>query len=78
MEREWLPSHIEVLLSPSICPHCVDHVELVQTHISYVILAWEYVGELKKPVELGFLDYTTLARRWLYCEEEVRSRETNV
>jgi aminoglycoside phosphotransferase family enzyme len=65
MEREWLPSHIEVLLSPSICPHCVDHVELVQTHISYVILAWEYVGELKKPVELGFLDYTTLAKRRL-------------
>jgi len=72
MARGQLPPHIEALLSPSAYPHPVERVELVQTHISYVLLAGEYVYKVKKPVELGFLNYSTLEKRRFYCEEEVR------
>jgi len=72
MHGERLPSHIEALLSPSIYPHPVDRVELIQTHISYVLLAGDYAYKIKKPVDMGFLDYTTLEKRRLYCQEEVR------
>jgi aminoglycoside phosphotransferase family enzyme/predicted kinase len=72
MEGERLPSHVEALLSSSVYPHPVDRVELVQTHISYVFLAGGYVYKVKKPVDMGFLDYTTLEKRRLYCQEEVR------
>jgi aminoglycoside phosphotransferase family enzyme/predicted kinase len=47
-------------------------VELIQTHISWVFLAGEYVYKVKKPVNLGFLDFRTLARRRHFCREEVR------
>jgi len=45
---------------------------LVQTHISSVITAGDVVYKLKKPVDFGFLDYSTLERRKRFCEEEVR------
>ena len=47
-------------------------MELVETHISWVFLAGERVYKVKKPVNLGFLDFTTLARRRRFCHEEVR------
>jgi len=67
-----LPRLIEWLLSPSAYPHPVEQVQIVQTHISYVLFAGEYVYKIKKPVNFGFLDYSTLERRLFYCEEEVR------
>jgi len=60
------------LLDPAVYPHPVDRVELVETHISWVFLAGERVYKVKKPVSLGFLDFTTLARRRHFCHEEVR------
>jgi len=60
------------LLDPAVYPHEVDRVELVETHISWVFLAGERVYKVKKPVNLGFLDFTTLARRRHFCREEVR------
>ena len=45
---------------------------LIETHISSVILTDHYVYKLKKPVDFGFLDFSTLAKRKEYCEEEVR------
>lgn len=72
MERGWLPPHVEALLSPSVYAHPVNRVELVQTHISYVLLAGDYVYKVKKPVDMGFLDYTTLEKRHFFCQEEVR------
>ena len=60
------------LLDPAVYPHAVDRVELVETHISWVFLAGERVYKVKKPVNLGFLDFTTLARRRRFCHEEVR------
>ncbi len=72
MAQGRLPPHVEALLLPSAYPHPVERVELIQTHISYVLLAGEYVYKVKKPVDMGFLDYTTLEKRKFYCEEEVR------
>jgi aminoglycoside phosphotransferase family enzyme/predicted kinase len=60
------------LLDPAVYPHEVDRVELIETHISWVFLAGERVYKVKKPVNLGFLDFTTLARRRRFCHEEVR------
>jgi uncharacterized protein len=66
------PSIVEALTDPRIYPHAVERVELVETHISWVFLAGDRVYKVKKPVDLGFLDFTTLERRRFFCEEEVR------
>lgn len=67
-----LPELIEALRSPDAYPHEADAIELIQTHISYVLLAGPYAYKIKKPLELRFLDYSTLERRRRMCEEEVR------
>ncbi len=66
------PHIVAALTDPGIYPHAVDRVELVETHISWVFLAGDRVYKVKKPVDLGFLDFTTLERRRFFCEEEVR------
>lgn len=60
------------LMSPAAFPHPAAHIECIETHISWVVLAGDYAYKLKKPVDLGFLDFTTLARRRAACEEELR------
>lgn len=63
---------IEALLSAAAFPHPVGHVELLETHVSWVVLTGDYAYKIKKPVDLGFLDFRTLAKRRHYCEEELR------
>ncbi len=63
---------IEALRSPSAYDHPVEEIQLLQTHISWVLLTGELAYKIKKPVDLGFVDFTTLARRKFYCEEELR------
>jgi uncharacterized protein len=63
---------IESMTQPDFYPHRPQNVELVQTHISYVFIAGDYVYKVKKPVNFGFLDFTTLEKRKFYCEEELR------
>lgn len=63
---------VAALGDPARYPHAVEHVELLQTHISCVLLAGDYAYKIKKPVNLGFLDFSTLAARRRYCEEELR------
>ncbi|MBI1735133.1 MAG: AAA family ATPase [Candidatus Rokubacteria bacterium] len=63
---------MRALLSPRAYSHAVDRVELIETHISWVLLAGDRVYKVKKPVDLGFLDFTTLTRRRRFCREEVR------
>lgn len=46
--------------------------ELIETHISWIILAGDDVYKLKKPVDLGFVDFSTLPKRKHFCEEELR------
>jgi len=53
-------------------PHRPDHVEHIETHISHVFLAGEYVYKLKKPVRYEFLDFSTVAAREQACREELR------
>jgi hypothetical protein len=67
-----LPRLIENLSAPGAYPHPVDKVEVRQTHISVVFLAGPFAYKIKKPVDLGFLDFSTLERRRHFCEEEVR------
>jgi len=63
---------IRALLDPACYPHPVRKVEHIETHISDVLLTGEYAYKLKKPLDLGFLDFSTLEKRRLYCEEELR------
>jgi uncharacterized protein len=67
-----LPPLIAAMSRPGFYPHAPASVELRQTHISWVLLAGERVYKLKKRVRFPFLDYSTLARRRFYCQEEVR------
>ena len=52
--------------------HPIAGFELAETHISYVLLAGPYAYKFKKPVDFGFLDFSTLEKRRFYCEEELR------
>ena len=63
---------IAALRRPERYAHAVQEVELLQTHISCVLLAGDYAYKIKKPVNLGFLDFSTLEARRHYCEEELR------
>jgi len=63
---------IEALKDPSAYDEEVDQIRLLQTHISYIFLTGRYAYKIKKPVNFGFLDFTTLEKRKFYCEEELR------
>jgi aminoglycoside phosphotransferase family enzyme/predicted kinase len=63
---------VAALCDPRSYPHPVAAVRLVETHISFVLLTGQYAYKLKKPLALGFLDFSTLAARRFYCTEELR------
>jgi uncharacterized protein len=67
-----LPPLIQALLEPARYPGPVRQVTLVQTHISWVLLAGEFAYKIKKPLKLSFLDFSTLALRHASCEDELR------
>jgi aminoglycoside phosphotransferase family enzyme len=52
-------------------PHRPSAVRLVETHCSFVFLASPFVFKLKKPVDFGFLDFSTLQKRQFYCQREI-------
>ena len=62
----------QALLNPSAYPEPTKSVTLIQTHVSFLFVTDNFVYKIKKPVDLGFLNFTTLDRRRFYCEEEVR------
>src|SRR5579863_5039399 len=66
-----LASLIADLSNPTRYPFAVASIEVVQTHISVVFLAGEFVYKIKKPVQLSFLDFSTLELRRQFCDEEV-------
>ncbi len=66
-----LPPLIQALLRPSAYPHPTGRIRLIQTHISYVLIAGDHVYKIKKPVNFGFLDFSTLGKRRYYCRQEV-------
>lgn len=63
---------VRALLDPRCYPHPAGQVRLIETHISYVLLTGPFAYKIKKPLDLGFLDFTTLAARRHFCEEELR------
>ena len=67
-----LPPTLATLLGPEAYPHAVDGVELVSTHVSWVLLAGEYAYKVKRPVRYPCIDLTSLERRRFLCEEELR------
>jgi aminoglycoside phosphotransferase family enzyme len=62
---------VEALMKPEAYDEDTGRIELVQTHISFVFLTKKFVYKVKKAVDFGFLDFTTLEKRRFFCEKEV-------
>lgn len=68
-----LPSLIKSLLQPHCYPHLVTvPIRVIETQVSWVLLTGEYVYKIKKELNFGFLNFSTLEKRQYYCEEELR------
>jgi aminoglycoside phosphotransferase family enzyme/predicted kinase len=67
-----LPPELTGLLDVAAYPHPVDKVELVETHLSWVLLAGEFAYKIKRPVRYSFVDLREAQRRRYFCEEELR------
>jgi len=65
------PNLVESMLKPEFYPHKPNTVELIQTHISFIFIAGDLVYKVKKAVDFGFLDFTTLEKRKYYCDKEI-------
>lgn len=70
--KKPLPALITSLMKPEAHDHTVKKCELIETHASWVILTGTIAYKIKKPVDLGFLDFSTLSKRRVCCEEELR------
>jgi aminoglycoside phosphotransferase family enzyme len=64
-------SLVAFLSSPKSYPHRPIEVRAIQTHISWVFIASPFVFKVKKPVNLGFLDFSTLKKRHYFCQREI-------
>jgi hypothetical protein len=62
----------KALLNPAIYPDLPKEVKFIETHISLLFLTGNYVYKVKKPVDFGFLDFTSLEKRKYFCEQEVK------
>jgi len=62
---------VEALMKPEAYDEEAGQIELIQTHISFVFLTRNFVYKVKKAVDLGFLDFTTLEKRRFFCEKEL-------
>ena len=60
------------LLNPEIYPDHPRTIKFIETHISLLFLTGSHVYKVKKPVDFGFLDFTTLEKRKYFCEQEVK------
>jgi aminoglycoside phosphotransferase family enzyme/predicted kinase len=70
--RDMIRSILKSLLKADAYPETVTAVDLIQTHASYIFLTDEYAYKIKKAVDFGFLNFSTIDRRRFYCNEEVR------
>jgi aminoglycoside phosphotransferase family enzyme/predicted kinase len=66
-----LPPYVQALLKPEAYPQRPASVELLQTQMSFIFIAGDYTYKTKKPVNLGYLDYTTLEQREKLCRQEL-------
>ncbi|KYK29068.1 hypothetical protein AYK20_00655 [Thermoplasmatales archaeon SG8-52-1] len=67
-----MASIVKDLMIPSYYPENPKKITLAQTHISSVFIGDKFVYKIKKPVNFGFLDFSTLEKRKYYCEKEVK------
>lgn len=63
---------IAALQNPALFPHPVEQFQVIETHISWVLLTGPFAYKIKKPVNFGFLDFSSLADRAHFCAEELR------
>jgi len=63
---------IDALQNKALYDHPVNEFSIIETHISWVILTGTYAYKIKKPVDFGFVDFSTLENRSFYCDEELR------
>ena len=62
---------VDALLEPEAYPEGAGKIDLIQTHISFVFLTEKFVYKIKKAVNFGFLDFSTLEKRRFFCEKEL-------
>ena len=62
---------ITSMLKPAVYDHPVNKIELIETHISWVLLTGDFAYKIKKPVNFGFLDFSTLEKRHTFCVNEL-------
>ncbi|UBF28651.1 AAA family ATPase [Kovacikia minuta CCNUW1] len=73
MTETLLPELIQQMMQPEFYPHPVaEPIQLIQTHVSYVLLTGDFAYKVKKSVNFGFLDFSTLEKRHHFCQEELR------
>ena len=65
------PNLLHALQDPALYDHPCTGFEVLETHISWILLTGPYAYKIKKPVDLGFLDFSTLEKRRQYCRQEV-------
>ncbi len=63
---------VEALMTPEAYPEEPGKIELIQTHISFVFLTKNFAYKVKKAVNFGFLDFSTLDKRRAFCEKELQ------
>jgi len=71
MDKTRLPPVAQAFLNPRFYPHKCAGIELLQTQMSFVFLTGDYAYKMKMPVNLGYLDYTTLEKREYFCNKEL-------
>lgn len=71
MDKNHQAEILEIMMQASFYPHPVETIQRRETHISTVFLTGPFVYKIKKPVDLGFLDFTSLEKRQHYCRQEI-------
>ena len=78
MTQTAVPALIQQMTQPGFYPHPVQEpIRMMQTHVSYVFLTGDYAYKVKKPVNFGFLDFSTLEARQHFCLEEIQMNQPN-
>jgi aminoglycoside phosphotransferase family enzyme/predicted kinase len=70
--KKSYPPLLQALCKAAVYPHETGVIRLLETHISWVLLTGRYAYKIKKPVSFAFLDFSTLAQRHFFCQEEMR------
>ena len=71
MDITGLSPVVQAFFNPGFYPHKCSAIDLLQTQMSYVFLTGDYAYKIKMPVNLGYLDYTTLEKREYFCNKEL-------